>query len=196
MDERVVWINFLSGDRAAFTHIYNVYINSLFNYGIKIAPDSALVQDSIHDLFVDLWHNKDKMSETSSIKFYLYRSLKRKLIRVLERRKKQEGSTHEIKENFNLSFVFSHEMVIIEQQCAEETKNNLSKAIAGLTNRQKEALFLKFYEGLTNEQIASIMALNSQSVYNIIHQALKVLRQSYKHEVSATILFLLALLNS
>lgn len=104
IDERVVWSKFLSGDRDAFTHIYDVYVNALFNYGIKIAPDSALVQDCIHDLFVNLWHNKGKMGETDSIKFYLYKSLKRKLIRELEKRKKQEGSTHEIKANFNLSF--------------------------------------------------------------------------------------------
>ena len=193
MDDKAVWNKFLGGDRDAFTHIYKMYVNALFNYGIKIVPDSAFVQDCIHDLFVSLWHNKDKMGETSSIKFYLYKSLKRRLIRDLQKKKKQEVNTHKVNLDFNPVFVLSPESEIIERQYSQDMESNLSKAIAGLTKRQQEALFLKFYEGLTNEQIALIMALNTQSIYNIIHQALKMLRQNCKAAVSVILLTLFSL---
>jgi RNA polymerase sigma factor (sigma-70 family) len=179
-DDVSVWKDFLRGDRDAFAYIYQANINFLYTYGMKIVPDSALIKDCIQDLFVELWQNKAQLGETTSIKFYLYTSLKRKLIREQGAQRKPETHAYEITLNLELGSVLPHDLVIVEGQRLEELQESLGKAIADLTKRQREALHLKFYEGLTNDQIAMVLEVNSQSVYNIIHQALKVLRTSYQ----------------
>ncbi|MDZ7690830.1 MAG: sigma factor-like helix-turn-helix DNA-binding protein [Balneolaceae bacterium] len=50
-----------------------------------------------------------------------------------------------------------------------------------LSDKQKEAVFLKFYSGLTNTEIAQVMDVNRQSVYNYIYRAIQAL-QSYMTE--------------
>lgn len=184
---------FLSGDRDAFHRIYKVHVNAVFNYGMKIVPDRALVQDCIQDLFVDLWEKRDRLGKTDAIKLYLYKSLKRKLVRELGRWKMKEAHAEEVRVHLNLTSVRSHEVDIIETQKLEDIKKQLQRAVAGLTKRQQEALFLKFYEGFNHDQIASIMELNSQSVYNLIYQALKVLRHNYKFMAPIPFLPLLSL---
>ncbi|CAN5766996.1 sigma-70 family RNA polymerase sigma factor [soil metagenome] len=179
-DAVTVWREFLRGDRDAFAYMYQANIDFLYTYGMKIVPDSALVKDCIQDLFVELWQNKAKLGETTSIKFYLYTSLKRKLIREQGAKRKPEAHSYEITLHLELGSVLPHDLVIVEGQRLEELQESLAKAIAELTNRQQEALHLKFYEGLTNDQIAAVLEVNPQSVYNLIHQALRVLRKSYQ----------------
>jgi RNA polymerase sigma factor (sigma-70 family) len=142
---------------------------------------------------VSLWETRDRIGKTDAIKLYLYKSLKRKLVRELERRKMKEANAEEVRVNLNLTTVEPHEVDIIETQKIEDIKRHLQRAVSGLTERQQEALFLKFYEGFSHEQIASIMELNSQSVYNLIYQALKTLRQSYKIMASIPLFPLLGL---
>src|SRR5262245_6175402 len=75
------WDAMRGGDSEAFAWLYAKYFKLLYNYGRKIGAGEAALQDSIHDLFVDLWRFRDNLSETSSVRFYLYRSLRRRLVR-------------------------------------------------------------------------------------------------------------------
>ncbi len=63
-----------------------------------------------------------------------------------------------------------------------------------LTKRQREAIFLKFYNDLSYSDIASIMDLQVDSVYNVISKAIESLRHKLKTVVisifSAILIFL------
>jgi RNA polymerase sigma factor (sigma-70 family) len=81
---------------------------------------------------------------------------------------------------------------IVELQ--EEQSEKLRRSLVMLTKRQREAIFLKFYNDLSYSDIASIMDLQVDSVYNIISKAIESLRQKLKTFVISglgTILLLL-----
>jgi len=61
----------------------------------------------------------------------------------------------------------------------------MSKLLNKLPKRQKEAIYLKYYSGLKATEISEVMNINYQSVVNILHKALKNL----KEEVSILNLF-------
>lgn len=61
---------------------------------------------------------------------------------------------------------------MISTELKEEQMLQLKKAFKVLTKRQKEAVFLKFENGLSNTEIAQVMDVNKQSVYNYIHRAI------------------------
>src|SRR5690349_5954376 len=73
--------SFKKGDKAAFASIYKEYVRSLLSYGYKVTSNRSLIEDSIQDLFVELWQNRERISETTSIKFYLFQALRYKINR-------------------------------------------------------------------------------------------------------------------
>ena len=70
--------SFQAGNMAAFSQLYNLHINVLFNYGLKLTIDKELLKDCIHDIFVKLYTKKDELGTIDNLKSYLFISLKNK----------------------------------------------------------------------------------------------------------------------
>lgn len=177
-EEYLLWGAFKNGSEVAFTHIYNQYIFSMFNYGEWITTDKELIEDSIHDLFVDLWRNRKSIGHAHSIRFYLYKALKRKIIKNLTLKKRlpldDSCDAHDIQ------MTFSHEFELITQEVSEEQKMLLAKALNSLTKRQKKAVILRFYDGLSYVEIAELLSISVKSTYTLLYRAIDVLRGSYE----------------
>jgi RNA polymerase sigma factor (sigma-70 family) len=54
----------------------------------------------------------------------------------------------------------------------------MRQALSGLSKRQQEVIYLRFYVDADIDEIAEIMGLNRQSVYNLLHEGLKKLKKS------------------
>lgn len=174
-DEFRLWAAFKDGSEKAFTAIYNQYIVSLYHYGERITPDKELIEDSIHDLFVDLWRNRDNLAHVHSIKFYLYKGLKRKIIRNLSLKRK--FPLDDLAKGLDFEMVLSHEFNIIANEISEQQKNIALKALNKLTRRQKEAIILKFYDDLTYKEIGNLLSISTKSTYTLIYRAIDVLKR-------------------
>ncbi|SFF17349.1 RNA polymerase sigma factor, sigma-70 family [Spirosoma endophyticum] len=160
----------------AFTWIYNRNIKDLLRYGYRVSTNQQLVKDSIHDLFLHLWLHRENLSNTDNIRFYLYRSLRNKIV-------------HNSKELYPVTLpdveqildkVFSDlplEHAIIEQEDSEEQIRVLRKAIDRLPKRQQEVIQLRYFHDFSLEEIASVMQINNQSVRNLIHRSISQLKE-------------------
>ena len=71
---------------------------------------------------------------------------------------------------------FSIEQVIVEKQVSEEKAIKLRKVLSLLSKRQKEIIYLKYYQYLDHGQIAELMNISRQSVYNLLHEVIHKLR--------------------
>src|SRR5690554_3471609 len=80
-----LWHQFQFGDESAFVEIYKLFGNQLYNYGCQFSADKELVKDCLQDFFIYLRKNRGKFSHTDSIKFYLMKSFKRYILRILKR---------------------------------------------------------------------------------------------------------------
>ena len=172
-----IWNAFRNGSRDAFDYIFKHYASQLFAYGSQFTKDNELVLDCIQDLFVELWNRRQNISETTSIKFYLLRSLRRRIARTLQGIKRFETISEEfsyLEDKIN----FSAEHLIVLQEANRSKKASLRKAVQELTKRQREAIYLKFYQGLNNSAIASVMDLSESSVMTLVSQAIRALRLS------------------
>lgn len=162
----------------AFEQLYNLYFNLLAKYGRKLTADSQLLEDAIQDLFVDLWRRREHLSQIESLKFYLFRALRNQLIR--NARHDVFDKAEDIDDFLDLLVTLSSEHQAIEQETAMFQRHSVQQAVAQLSNRQKEAIHLRFYQGLSLDEITSIMALNKQSVSNLLFRAYAILRTSIK----------------
>ncbi len=187
-----LWSDFKEGSKEAYTCIYEKYAAVLYNYGYKIAQDRELVEDCIQDLFIHLITHRENLSHTDSIKYYLYKALRREIIGKLRDRLKHPAD--ELSIPFEYEVVFSHEFLLIENQVSKERHENLLKALNELPPRQKEAIFLRFYDGLGYEELASVMGIDGRSAYKIIYKAIASLQKKMVYE-TGLISLLIPLLN-
>src|SRR3989337_3604546 len=77
------WYAFKAGDKEAFSRIYHQHVNALLKYGYKIHKNRSLVEDCVQDLFIELWKTRTNLSDTTSIKFYLFQAVRCKIIRKI-----------------------------------------------------------------------------------------------------------------
>lgn len=185
--ESEIWRDFQQGDEEAYACIYQTYFFVLFNYGMKTIRDKEVVKDCIQNLFVHLWCNRQNLSPLNHIKPYLFKALRRDLIRVTRHDSKFKHQESWQQDHFEI--VLSPEFTLIADQMEKEQKENLIRVLNGLTKRQREVVFLKFYDNLSYQEIASVMSISVDAVYNLMSQALGFLKTNV---VSVTSLILIA----
>jgi len=174
MNDQEKWKLFLDGNKNALSEIFLNFHDDLFNYGMKLSPDNDLVKDSIQDLFLKLWKNKSNLDSVQVIKPYLLKSLRHHIQDSLELRKARKFVEYENDSIFEM--VYSHEDFLINQQITEDIKQKVIKALNQLTPRQREAIYLRFFEDLDFTMIGHVMEMNVQSVRNIIYRGMQVMR--------------------
>lgn len=79
--DTTLWTKVKLGDLDAFNQLYDKYIDALYEFGIQYTNDTDYVKDCIHDLFLDIYKYRKKLSDVDNVKYYLFKSLKRKINR-------------------------------------------------------------------------------------------------------------------
>ena len=110
------------------------------------------------------------------VKAYLYKSIRRKLLKQL---KKVRATSHKEIMNESMHITYSREWSLIKEQSHQRQKDLLAKAFEDLSARQKEAVVLKYYGGLSYQEIASVMSLQKiKSARTLLYRAIDVLKTS------------------
>ena len=185
MTEKQLWQRFKEGSEEAFSSIYHTHYNVLYNYLNKIGRDENLSNDCIQDLFFKLWRDREKLGDVQSIKFYLLTSARRAILKKI---KKERAFDKKIKAAgyHETDITFAQEELLIQDEEADELKKKIADLLNSLPKRQKEAIYLKYYEGLSYDEVAELMEVNYQSVVNLIYKAFQAFKkhdllQSLKH---------------
>ena len=182
-DDREVmalWIAFRKGDSEAYTKIVNHFYTILYDYGSRLCKDSGTLEDCIHDLFLEIWQRRKYLSDTDYVKFYLLKALRR---RIQDKRKNQQKwEQTPLNDTLEVEFFgeFSIETKIILQETNEHQLQKLRHILGKLTKREREVIYLKFYQELDYEQIAGLMSINYQSVRNLVHIAINQLKIAWQ----------------
>ncbi|HMR18095.1 MAG TPA: sigma-70 family RNA polymerase sigma factor [Sphingobacterium sp.] len=165
------WIDFIHGDESAFEAIYREYIDDLFAFGVKYHSDRETVLDCIHDLFVNLYNNP-KIAKDVQVKFYLFSSLRRRLMRV----KKEKDKFQEAPLAEELLWTSSPELEWIKRENEIVNTQRIKKHIEKLPKRQREVLFLKYYMNFSYDEISSMMDVSVESCRTLSYRAIKQLK--------------------
>lgn len=183
----LTWLRFKNGDKEAFAFFYNLHIDRLYQYGLKLCNDDDTVKDAIQEVFLDLYLKRaNEHTNPENLKYYLLLALKRNLIKKLKsKRRFDEG---EIPENKFQDLEFSAEYQLIEKEQNEELRANVINALNQLPGKQKEAIYLRFNEALDYPEIALILGITVESVRKQVYRALKTIRELLDNKTN-TILF-------
>ena len=164
---------FRNGNVAAFSKLYNLHVNLLYNYGYRLTTDAELLKDCIQDVFIKIYNKQNELEAVQNFKSYLLISLKNKLC-------------DESRKRIHLSDVAIEELDIVSSDnvehnfiAAEKEKNNhdfIGRMLDKLSPRQRKAIELYYIEEQKYEEICVAMQMNYQSVRNLIHRGMLKLR--------------------
>ncbi|CAL1517841.1 sigma-70 family RNA polymerase sigma factor [Chitinophaga sp. MM2321] len=182
-----LWGRFLEGDRHAFAEIYETHIDHLFHYGMHFCQDKERVNDALQDLFQDLWLSREHLTTTiQNVRYYLISSLRRRLLRSLQ--KDRRWQHRDSWESFEFEYTLPRENNLILEETAAEQQRLLQEALGHLSRRQREAIYLRFYQNLSYQEVAGIMAMQVDSVYNTISKAISILKKTIPLPLLLTLL--------
>lgn len=181
-NDRTIWRSFLKGNKSAFQKIYFDHYRFLYNYCRKYTNDCALVEDTIQDLFVTLLTHRDRLSETDNIRFYLFSSIRRRLFKALNTKQ------HKVTDLFDINNPTFHFNEGVEPHYGDNEEENrffktLMTSVNKLADRQKEIIYLKYYLGLNNKEIADMLGISYQTVRNTLCNALSKIRTDFENEL-------------
>lgn len=170
------WAVFLDGDKLALDHIVKTHYNLLYNYGRKFSADADLVKDCIQELFLSLWKNRVNTGQPESVRHYLLKAMRRRMQAAMVRQSRYPIT--------DITFIpleaFSGGSPEADRVYAEtrtELNSKIVQAFFQLSARQQEIIYLRFYLEADTAEIAQIMGLNRQSVYNLLKLALDRLKE-------------------
>ena len=183
------WDKFLyENDEAAFSRIYKNCVSELYSYGISLGFPSELCMDAIQEIFYKLYVQTNRLTHVSNIRFYLFRSFKNQLIDIQKKRKiilPIENSEHRFMMEISVEDSFTNE----EERSL--LKQKVEELLQVLTDRQHEAIYLRYMQNMEYAEISTIMDMHPESVRKLVYRAMQAIRKSAKNS-PFSLLFLLS----
>lgn len=181
--DKILWRQLKAGDRDSFEYLFHTYYKDLYRYGVKFCGNPQQTEDEIQDLFLKIWTNREKLGAVTAVKTYLWISLRRRLMTAIQKNKRDTHLAESV--NRDHIFLLSAEEFIIQDEKKREQAEKLQSVIQDLSARQKEVLYLKFYEGMSYEEIEQILGVSQQAARNYLYLALQKLRKMFPEEAPA-----------
>ena len=173
------WQNVLNDETEALSIIHKTLYPDLFHYANNLLKDEELAEDSIQELFIKVWTKRAKIGELTYVKAYLFTALRRD---ILNRLRNLHLRSLKITGTEEADIEFSPEDIIIASEDDTRRKQQIGKLLNALPKRQKEVIYLKYFDDLDYDEIAQIMGINYQSVVNLSFKAIRFLRVQLSKE--------------
>ncbi len=192
INDETLWKGLKQGDKEMFLTLYKKYYPDLLFIGLNEIKNAQLVKDAIQQLFLYLWEKRLTIEVAKNVRNYIITSFLRRLT-CDWKKSGREGSLHVVWNSHSEDPQPNPELNLIRK----DEQNHLSKILLEhiniLPNRQRELIVLKFYEGLSYEEIVQRTGLSHRTVYNKIHEALKRLKldistSQYAHKAALLLL--------
>ena len=178
LSHHLLWERLRAGDKDAFFDLYKELYYPLVNFGIRVCADADTSSEATDLVFTTIWEKHQTLNRVDNVEAYLRTFLKRKLFRSLERKRKINDALSNAGADGDW-MEMSYEEFIVKVQSDELVKHQLKNALEKLTFRQKQLIHLKFFDGLSYEQIAEQSNQTIKTAYNTIYDALKILRKEF-----------------
>jgi len=169
------WILALEGDNHAFYSIHRALFDGLYGYALKLLQDPSLAGDAVQELFVKIWVKRESIGVIQKVKPYLFTSLRRQVLNQLRDLRHNKLKSIGLPEP---DIDFSPEEIVVRNEEYAALQGRIAALLNTLPQRQKEAIYLHYFENMEYAQIAEVMGINYQSVLNLTQKAIQRLRSA------------------
>ncbi|MCY1635780.1 RNA polymerase sigma-70 factor [Marinifilum sp. D737] len=164
-----------AGNKNAFQELFEEYYTSMYFYACKFVDDD-LARDLVHDVFMIFWQNKENITIKSSLSAYLFRMVRNKCLKEIERQKVRDDYSTESLNLDELAYYNDGIKSIIELELEEKLKKAMDKMPDGC----RQVFVMSRFNGLKNKEIAEQLGISVKAVEKQITKSLKILRLELK----------------
>lgn len=171
-DDLILIDNLRAGQSKGLEGLFHRYFSSLVAFARRFTRDQDAARDVVQDVFFRLWKNRESLKITSSVKSYLFRSVRNQSLNLLRDHPDWEPLRPEdegIAGDEDMTYVLADENQSRQQAVKE--------AVAKLPGRAKTIFELSRFEGLTYKEIAEFMDISEKTVENQMRISMLKLRE-------------------
>jgi len=175
LDDQYLIQGLKTKNKIVFDFVFHYYYSGLCAFAERFVGDKNAVEDIVQDLFITLWIKHNQIQISSSLRNYLFTSVKNRSLDYLKKEKKKTqhlNSTNHLQnhsENFS-TFWFAE----------SELETLVEKSLNKLPARCREIFKLSRFEGFKNQEIAEQLGISKRTIELQISNALKFLREDLK----------------
>lgn len=172
----LLWEKLIDGDKDSYSSLFVKYYDDLYAYSLKITKEEDFSHDIIQELFVNIWTSRHKLKPVNNLKPYLLRCVKNLIIDYSRKNKTIERTNSNIVME---DFVFSPEDFRIDKEESAFQTEKILALLNSLPDRVREAVYLRYFVGLSYAEIAEVMDINSQTAQNFVHRGVRQMKELY-----------------
>jgi RNA polymerase sigma factor (sigma-70 family) len=159
--------------------LYRMYVHDFFLYALNLGFDRETAMDAIHDVFCKICMDKKVLDEVIHVRFYLLRTLKNRLLDLYKLKKEISGLPLEtIANEIPFTIHVTIEDMIIENEEQEKIRSKVEQMLKGLTDRQREIIYLRYTLDCDYEEIAQLMHITVPTCRKFFHKIVNKLRRN------------------
>jgi len=161
-----------AGDRQAFEVLFRAHYRALCAFAVGYLKDTDKAEDQVQDLFFRLWLDRAKVNVTTSVKAYLYASVRNRCLNAVKSGAKVRALNEEVDDRLE-----------VDERTEDEHTERIARvqaAVESLPEERRKVFKLSRYEGLKYHEIAARLGISVKTVENQMGSALKTLRTELK----------------
>lgn len=182
------------GGTALLKELYCACYNSLLSFGTNTGLKHETTKDLINQLFLGFMEKPPDFAAIVNRQAYVMTAFRNKVIDFLRKKAHHTQSLDE--PTIDLPTEPAADSRILRDESLAVLESHLAAAFTKLPPRYKKVIYLRYYEGLSHEEIGQRMGISVRTVYNSLFESLKQLRSDLKPfnlEIADIMLLLLAL---
>ncbi|HSG53319.1 MAG TPA: sigma-70 family RNA polymerase sigma factor [Rheinheimera sp.] len=159
----------LNGDQHAWQQLVNRHQSALYYFGLRLLGSKDDASDLLQDVLMVLCRNLGQYRGDSSFKSWLFGIANYRAMDMLRRRKHSDSDDE-------LADMAAETDGLAEQLDSLQQQKNVQRQLRSLPLEQRLVLELKFYQQFTFDEIASQLAISSNTVKSRFYAALDKMR--------------------
>jgi RNA polymerase sigma-70 factor (ECF subfamily) len=171
------------GDEKAFEKLFHKYYGILSSFATKIINDDVAAEEIVQDLFVKLWEKREQLFIETSLKNYLFRSIKNLCLNFIQHNKTKirhaQMVLSEVESNLSDDSNYPEVDLFVK----------IEESINSLPEKRREIFRLSRQEGLKYHEIAQKLNISIKTVETQMSLAIKTLRDKLKKYSSFFLFF-------
>lgn len=168
----------LEGDEHAFEELYLYHQVWMYKMAYYKLSDPAIARDTVQDVLIKFYCQKDCLKNETSVKDYLFILLKNKILNTIRLEINQRKRETYWEERHSGNVATAHEAYSLK-----ETEAQLAVAIGALPEKCKAVFLLKRNEDRSYREIAELLGISVNTVETHMKKALRILRDKLDYHL-------------
>lgn len=169
-DDAALMLQLQGGDARAYRELCNRHLKRVLNVAFRILGDAGEAEDVTQQVFLKLWADSGSWTPAYPLVTWLFKVTRNLCI---DRLRKRRPVALEVDDAAAES---SRPSTLLLRK---EVSQSVQSALSALPERQRTALSLSHFDGMSNSEIAGVMQVGVEAVESLLARARRALRLKF-----------------